>query len=75
MPFSVFSVPFEEPTDDVLVWFAHRFSRSTISPFGNSFTNDSSRLSAHLIFGAENYTVAVVKTLKRKVTELGISNL
>lgn len=73
----MFSVAFEDPTDDIsLVCSESQSSRTILTPL-KSFTDASRRLSAkqRVMFSKENYTVAVVKELKSKVTELGISNL
>lgn len=74
----MFSVAFEDPTDDIsLVCSESQSSRTIFNPLKSSFTDASRRLSAkqRVMFSKENYTVAVVKELKSKVTELGISNL
>lgn len=61
----------------ILGWFALRVSlQGRFNPLKSSFTEARRKLSGkqRAMFSEENYTVAVVKELKIKVAELGLSS-
>lgn len=77
VPFSVFDLHLKNQ-QPILVWFAQGVSlKVDIQSFWKQIYGCQLEAFSkqHVMFSSENYTVAVVKALKSKVTELGISNL